>query len=114
MRYVTLVINNAGIGTSTGALAAGALEAGRREMETNVFGALAVSQAFAPVIEQNGGGGPVNVLSVLSWVSMPATAMYCASKAAAWSLTKSLRVNPAPPPVLVLAVPSRSLATNLA
>jgi NAD(P)-dependent dehydrogenase (short-subunit alcohol dehydrogenase family) len=43
---VTLVINNAGIGTSTGALADGAVEAGWREMETNVFGTLAVSRAI--------------------------------------------------------------------
>jgi NAD(P)-dependent dehydrogenase (short-subunit alcohol dehydrogenase family) len=72
---VTLVINNAGIGTSTGVLAGGAIEAGRREMETNVFGTLAVSGAFAPVIEANGGGALVNILSVLSWVSIPVTAM---------------------------------------
>ena len=31
------------------------------------------------------------MLSVLSWLSMPATAIYCASKAAGWSLTNSLR-----------------------
>ena len=31
------------------------------------------------------------MLSVLSWVSRPTTAIYCASKAAGWSITNSLR-----------------------
>ena len=88
---VTLLINNAGIGTGTSALADNAVEAARREFETNVFGPLALSRAFAPALAANGGGAIVNVLSVLAWVSMPATAIYCASKAAGWSLTNSLR-----------------------
>jgi NAD(P)-dependent dehydrogenase (short-subunit alcohol dehydrogenase family) len=88
---VTLLVNNAGIGTGTSTLADDALDAARREFETNVFGPLALAGAFAPVLAANGGGAIVNVLSVLSWVSRPATAIYCASKAAGWSLTNSLR-----------------------
>jgi NAD(P)-dependent dehydrogenase (short-subunit alcohol dehydrogenase family) len=52
---------------------------------------LAVSNAFAPVLKARGGGALVNILSVLSWVSLPGTALYSASKAAAWSLTNALR-----------------------
>ena len=88
---VTLLINNAGIGTGTSALADNALDAARREFETNVYGPLALSHAFAPALAANGGGAIINVLSVLSWISMPTTAIYCASKAAGWSLTNSLR-----------------------
>src|SRR5689334_8249509 len=66
---VTLVVNNAGISTGTSILAADALDAGRREMDTNVFGPLAVSRAFAPVLAANCGGALVNVLSVLSWLA---------------------------------------------
>jgi NAD(P)-dependent dehydrogenase (short-subunit alcohol dehydrogenase family) len=88
---VSLLINNAGIGTGTSVLAEDALTAARREFETNTFGPMAMSSAFAPVLAANGGGAIVNVLSVLSWVAMPATAIYCASKAAGWSLTNSLR-----------------------
>jgi NAD(P)-dependent dehydrogenase (short-subunit alcohol dehydrogenase family) len=88
---ITLLINNAGIGTGTSVLADNALDAARREFETNVFGPLALSQAFAPALAGNGGGAIINVLSVLSWVSMPSTAIYCASKAAGWSLTNSMR-----------------------
>ena len=88
---VTLLINNAGIGTGTAALADNALDAARREFETNVYGPLALSHAFAPTLAANGGGAIIIVLSVLSWISMPSTAIYCASKAAGWSLTNSLR-----------------------
>ena len=40
---------------------------------------------------RNGGGAILNVLSVLSWVSLPTTTTYSASKAAAWALTNGLR-----------------------
>ena len=77
---VTLLVNNAGISTRTGIFATDALEQGRREMETNVFGPIAMSRVFAPRLAANGGGAIVNVLSVLSWLSMPTTAMYSAAK----------------------------------
>jgi NAD(P)-dependent dehydrogenase (short-subunit alcohol dehydrogenase family) len=88
---VTLLVNNAGIGTGTSVLADDALDSARLEFETNVFGPLALNRAFAPALATNGGGAIVNVLSVLSWVSRPQTAIYCASKAAGWSLTNALR-----------------------
>jgi NAD(P)-dependent dehydrogenase (short-subunit alcohol dehydrogenase family) len=66
---VNLLINNAGISLWTGFLSRDAVEAARSEMETNYFGPLLLSRAFAPVLEKNGGGAIVNVLSVLSWVT---------------------------------------------
>lgn len=86
---INLLINNAGISTGTSALAGS--DAGRREFDTNVFGPLEMSRAFSPILAANGGGAIVNVLSVLSWFSAPGNAMYCAAKAASWSLTNSLR-----------------------
>lgn len=69
----TLLINNAGI--STGAtLIGGDVDEVRREMETNFFGPLAATRAFAPVIEGNGGGAVLNVLSALSWFHPSASA----------------------------------------
>jgi len=88
---VNLLINNAGITLRSGFLAADAVEAARAEMETNYFGPLHLSRAFAPVLAKNGGGAIVNVLSVLSWVSLPTSGTYSASKSAAWSLTNWLR-----------------------
>ena len=88
---VNLLINNAGILTGAGAFSDDAIDAGHREFETNVFGPLAVTRAFAPVLASNGGGAIINVLSVLSWLSNPGAALYCASKAASWSLTNAIR-----------------------
>jgi NAD(P)-dependent dehydrogenase (short-subunit alcohol dehydrogenase family) len=88
---VNLLINNAGIARSTGFLAPESVEAARAEMETNYFGPLFLSRAFAPVLAKNGGGAIVNVLSILSWVAVPAAGTYSASKSAAWALTNWLR-----------------------
>jgi NAD(P)-dependent dehydrogenase (short-subunit alcohol dehydrogenase family) len=52
---VDLLINNAGISLRTGFLSCDAAEAARSEMETNYFGPLLVSRAFAPVLAKNGG-----------------------------------------------------------
>jgi NAD(P)-dependent dehydrogenase (short-subunit alcohol dehydrogenase family) len=88
---VDLVINNAGVGTGAPLLSEGAADAARHELEVNYFGTMAVSRAFAPILAANGGGTLVNILSVVSWVAVPAIATYSASKAAAWSLTNALR-----------------------
>jgi NAD(P)-dependent dehydrogenase (short-subunit alcohol dehydrogenase family) len=88
---VDLLINNAGISRGKAFLADDSLEAARAEMETNYFGPLEVTKAFAPVLARNGGGAIINVLSALSWVNFPSSATYGASKAAAWSLTNGLR-----------------------
>lgn len=88
---VTLVINNAGIIRGSGFLGENGVEAARAEFETNFFGPLAVSRAFAPILGRNGGGAIVNVLSALSWVAFPSSSTYAASKAAAWSFSNGLR-----------------------
>ena len=88
---VTLVINNAGIIRSSGFLGETGVEAVRAELETNFFGPVLVSRAFAPILGRNGGGAIVNVLSALSWVAFPSSSTYAASKAAAWSFSNGLR-----------------------
>ncbi len=87
---VTLLVNNAGVLSPGGALDVGA-EAIARDMAVNFTGLLALTRAFAPVIEANGGGAVVNMLTLLSFVSAPVFSAYNASKAAAWSMTMSLR-----------------------
>ena len=66
---VTLVINNAGIAQPGGFLAQDSEAVARRIFETNFFGMLSISKAFAPVLKANGGGALLNVLSVASWVN---------------------------------------------
>lgn len=88
---VDLLINNAGVIGGDSVLGIGGVEALRKMMETNLYGVLALSHAFAPVLGRNGGGALVNMLSALSWVSLPGTEAYSISKAAAWALTNGLR-----------------------
>lgn len=88
---VTVVINNAGIAKVGDLLAPEAEASLRQQLETNVFGLLRVSQAFAPVLAANGGGALLNVASVASWVTSPALAGYAVTKSAAWSLSNGLR-----------------------
>ena len=88
---VSIVINNAGVIGGTALLAADAGNALHQVLATNLHGMHAVSHAFAPVLEANGGGALVNMLSALSWISLPNTGAYSVSKAAAWALTNGLR-----------------------
>jgi NAD(P)-dependent dehydrogenase (short-subunit alcohol dehydrogenase family) len=89
---VTLLFNNAGV-LDFGNILDVPLESVIRNFETNFYGPLAMSRSFAPVIEANGGGAIVNTLTLLSLASMPGFAAYNASKAAAWSMTMSLRAS---------------------
>jgi NAD(P)-dependent dehydrogenase (short-subunit alcohol dehydrogenase family) len=92
---VTLLINNAGISTGASVLTGDYADL-RRELDTHVFGTLDVTRAFVPVLEANGGGTILNVLSALSWVTFPQVGGYAAAKAAEWSMTNALRVELAP------------------
>src|SRR5436190_24031940 len=111
---VSIVVNNAGILRQSASLAAGSVDAARAEMETNFFGSMQMSRAFAPVLRDNGGGALVNVLSVLSFISMPQGATYSASKSAAWSLTNALRIELRRQGTLVVAVHAGFIDTGMA
>lgn len=86
---VTVLINNAGVSTQAGLLQ-GSMDDIRLEMETHFFGTLQVIRAFAPVIERNGGGAILDVLSVLSWLHPATSGAYSSAKAAAWALTDAV------------------------
>lgn len=111
---LTLLINNAGIGRGSSFLAVGSTDAARAELETNFFGPLALSQAFAPILKANGGGAIVNVLSVLSWLNISTAATYSASKSAAWSLTNGLRNELRPQGTQVVGVHVGFMDTDMA
>ena len=111
---ITLLVNNAGIGRGTGLVTAPSMEAARAEMETNYFGTLAMCRAFAPVLARNGGGTIVNVLSVLSWITLPGAASYAASKAAAWSMTNGVRAELREQGTSVVAVHAAYIDTDMA
>jgi len=86
---VSIVVNNAGIALNTPVLDAPLADI-RAELETNLFGIIRVSRAFAPILARHPSSSLVNVLSVLSWLAFGKG--YEISKAAAWSATNSMRV----------------------
>jgi NAD(P)-dependent dehydrogenase (short-subunit alcohol dehydrogenase family) len=89
----TVLGNNAGIGRLTSSTLDSAMIDGAREVfETNFYGTILVSQAFAPILAKNGGGAIINVLSDACWLAGPLLAAYSASKSAVWSFTNALRI----------------------
>jgi NAD(P)-dependent dehydrogenase (short-subunit alcohol dehydrogenase family) len=111
---VNLVINNAGIAQFASIAGDSSLEIARKAMETNYFGTLRVANAFAPILAKNGGGALVNMLSVLTWITYPSLAAYCASKSAAWALTNGLRHELKEQGTLVVGVHAGLIDTDMA
>ena len=97
---VTLLINNAGINHNTGFMAAPDIAIAREEIEINYLAPLRVTRAFAPALIENK-GAVLNLLTILARVNLPFMGSYCASKAAALSLTQGLRADLAPKGVRV-------------
>lgn len=87
---VNVLVNNAGV-LATGPILDVPLDSVQRDLDVNFYGKLRMARAFAPVIERNGGGAIINILTLISLASYPHFSGYCASKAAAWSMTQSLR-----------------------
>jgi NAD(P)-dependent dehydrogenase (short-subunit alcohol dehydrogenase family) len=89
-RGVSILVNNAGSSTKS-SLLTGLVSDIRLEIDTHYLGALLVTRAFAPQLAEAEESAVLNILSVLSWISFPASGAYCAAKAAEWSMTNALR-----------------------
>ncbi|MEM1424940.1 MAG: SDR family oxidoreductase [Cyanobacteria bacterium P01_H01_bin.130] len=109
---INLLINNAGSLTFGDILEIPA-EAIAQQLDTNFYGPLRLARVFAPVIEGNGGGTIVNFLTLLSMVSAPGMSAYNASKAAAWSMTQSLRASLSDTSVAVCGVFPGAIDTDM-
>ncbi|WP_432841154.1 SDR family oxidoreductase [Dactylosporangium sp. CA-092794] len=107
----TLVINNAGLSLGVNLLT-GDLAEVRREFETNFYGPVLVTRAFAPVLAANGGGHFLNVHSVLSWISFGTS--YSANKAALWQATNAFRLALAPQGIGVTGLHVGYIDTDMA
>src|SRR5262245_16006965 len=82
-----ILINNAGIWLFDDLSDRGALE---RHLAVNFFGTYGVTQAFLPLLTR-ARGAIVNNVSLMAVAPLPLTPAYSISKAAAFSLTQSLR-----------------------
>ena len=104
-----ILINNAGLALFDDLGDRTALE---QHLAVNLFGTYRVTQAFLPVLTRSR-GAIVNVLSLAAWAAVPIVPAYSISKAAAFSLTQSLRALLAGRGVTVHAVLSGPVDTDM-
>lgn len=105
------LVNNAGI------VVAGPLEflpitEIREQLEVNVIGQIAVTQAFLPLLRR-ARGRIVNIGSISGRSSVPFVGAYCASKFALEALTDALRLELAPWGIAVSIVEPGAVATPI-
>jgi NAD(P)-dependent dehydrogenase (short-subunit alcohol dehydrogenase family) len=110
---VTLLINNAGALNSFNVLTTSQADIDA-DFGVQVHGTLSVIRAFLPVLERAPQGATiVNVLSLTSLASFPALGGYSASKAAAYSITQSLRPELKKKQIDILAVLPGPIDTDM-
>lgn len=85
-----IVINNAGIFSAADVLDDTEAQL-RNDLETNLFGTLAVTKALVPALKEGGNGAIANVTTIAALAAMPSFGGYSISKAAVHSMTQSLR-----------------------
>jgi NAD(P)-dependent dehydrogenase (short-subunit alcohol dehydrogenase family) len=104
-----ILINNAGLALFDDLSDRAMLE---RHLAVNLFGTYGVTQAFLPFLTRSR-GAIVNVLSVTALAAMPFIPAYSISKAAAFSLSQSLRALLAGQGVRVHAVLTGPVDTDM-
>jgi NAD(P)-dependent dehydrogenase (short-subunit alcohol dehydrogenase family) len=104
-----VLVNNAGLALFDDLSDRAALE---RHLAVNLFGTYGVTQAFLPLLTRSR-GAIVNVLSLAAFAAVPITPAYSISKAAAFSLSQSLRALLAERGVTVHAVLSGPMDTDM-
>ncbi|MCC2640376.1 MAG: Oxidoreductase, Glucose/ribitol dehydrogenase family [Nitrospira sp.] len=105
------LLNNAGIGVA-GPVELLPLADWRRQFEVNVFGLIAVTQTFLPLIRQ-GRGRIINMGSVAGRAAMPFMAPYAASKHALEAITDALRLELQPWGIRVMLITPGAIATPI-
>jgi NAD(P)-dependent dehydrogenase (short-subunit alcohol dehydrogenase family) len=110
---VDILVNNAGYGHE-GIFEESPLEEMRRQFEVNVFGAVAVTQAFVPRFRERRRGHIVNITSMGGFITMPGIAYYCGSKFALEGISEVLGKELRPFGVHVTAVAPGSFRTDWA
>lgn len=88
-----ILINNAGVLEMSRLSDEGAVEASRREMETNYFGPLELINALSSLLKESKGAAVINVSSIVGISNMASVGTYSVSKAALHSSTQGFRAD---------------------
>jgi len=115
--HLTGLINNAGISIS-GPVMYLSLDDFRRQFEVNLFGMIAVTKAFVPLLKEDKTSGHkagriINMGSVSGKIGFPFMAPYCASKFAVEGFSESLRRELLVYDIDVVVVAPGSVATSI-
>ena len=108
-----VVVNNAGYGLF-GTIEEITEQQARDQFETNVFGALWVTQAAIPVLRANGGGRILQVSSIGGISAFPNLGVYNASKWALEAFSQALAAEVAPFGISVTLVEPAAYGTDWA
>ena len=110
-----LLVCNAGVIAMASVFSDNVFESLDFELERNLYGFIRLVRAFAPVLERNGGGAIVQINSAVSMKCFdPGFATYCASKAAAYSITQAVRMQLSGHGTSVFSVHPGPIATDMA
>lgn len=107
------LINNAGVMRKLDLVHDRDLGDVTREIEINFSGPVRMVQQFLPHLKTRASALIVNVASVLAFVPMPDAPIYCATKAALRSYTRSLRVQLAGTNVTVVELAPPAVGTPM-
>jgi NAD(P)-dependent dehydrogenase (short-subunit alcohol dehydrogenase family) len=107
---IDVLVNNAGYAIR-GALEEVPLSMVEHMFEVNVFGALRMIQAVAPVMRRQQAGQIINICSIAGKLSTPTNGAYSATKFALEALSDALRVELAPFGVTVVLVEPGAIQT---
>ncbi|KAJ9063213.1 hypothetical protein DSO57_1002511 [Entomophthora muscae] len=111
--HIDILVNNAGVNFN-GPIIELDITKAANVLNTNVLGALRVTQAVAPYMIKTGGGTIVNIGSIVGDLATPWGGIYSASKAALHSLTDALRLELRPFNIDVVVVKPGAVTSLIA
>ncbi|KIL40473.1 short-chain dehydrogenase [Gordoniibacillus kamchatkensis] len=109
---IDVLLNNAGFAVA-GFVEDIGMDAWRRQFETNLFGAVAMTKAVLPAMRARRSGRIINIGSVSGRFGFPAMGPYAASKFALEGFSESLRLELLPFGVYVSLIEPGAYKTNI-
>jgi 3-hydroxy acid dehydrogenase / malonic semialdehyde reductase len=92
-KSIDILVNNAGLAAGFSGINTGDIDDWERMIDTNVKGLLYVTRAVAPLMVARNSGHIINIGSIAGKEAYENGNVYCASKSAVDSLSKSMRID---------------------